>query len=232
MLRIEGGKVSSVASDGRTTLRRLGWSDSGRRALVVGNGGAAFLMDGNENLSRVLGAETHLRSVAWRPNHDTAIVTGNCFRDSIGGLTPSHNLFELNGDALTEVSDLEASRADLTAANWHPEGSSCLVVGFDQTWHNATMLSYSRGAIREVAWGAERLFPTACSWNPSGEFALVGTAPLASDEGSAGLYRFEPRSEAVTKVQDLNGLGVSCISWKDRDVALIACSRSIPAYSV
>jgi len=230
ILLIDGDAVTPVRSEGREGLRRLGWNHSGSRALIVGNSGAAYVMGSHQELVRVRGAETHLRSVAWHPKDDVAIVAGNCFRDSIGSLTPSPNLFELMGDTLNEVSDVEGSRADLTSASWRPDGSACLVAGFDQTWHTATLLSYSPAGLTDVKWGDGNLFPTACSWNPSGSYALIGTSPLTDQEGPASLYRHD-YGRGITKVADLEGFGVSCIAWKDEHMALVACSRHVRAFS-
>ena len=198
--------------------------------MVVGNGGIAFTMDTDERLTTVRGAETHLRSIAWHPSRDIALVAGNCFRDSIGGLTPSPNLFLLQGGALAEVSDLEASRDDLTCTAWHPDGSGCLISGFDQTWHTAALLSYSETGVVRLDWTPEKLFPTSCSWDPSGSFALIGTTPLTEDEGTAGLYRFDRKGRNVAKLADLEGYGASCIAWRENR-AIIACARTARAYS-
>lgn len=231
LLRIEDGRVTSLGSDSRTTFRRLGWSDDGRYALIVGNDGTAFIMTRTEKTSTVLGADTHLRSIAWRPKHDTAVVTGNCFRDSIGGLTPSPNIFELRGGVLHEVTDLEASRADLISSSWHPSGSSCLVTGFDQTWHTPVLMSYDSGALTDVPWKEEKVFPTACSWNPSGNYALIGSSRLTPSEGSASLYRYEPVHHTISRVDRMDDYGISCIAWRDEKSALIAGSRGTWAYS-
>ena len=230
LLRIEDDRVTPIEFDRSATLRRLAWNSTGERALAVGNGGVAFVMDRSERPTTALGAETHLRSVAWHPTRDTAIVTGNCFRDSIGGLTPSPNLFKLQGDLLAEISDLEASRDDLTCASWHPSGSDCLISGFDQTWHTAALVSYSEAGVARLEWGEERLFPTSCSWEPSGSFALIGTTPLTGDEGTAALYQFDRKERSVTKIADLEGRGASCIAWRG-ETALIACSSTTRAYS-
>jgi hypothetical protein len=230
VVRIEGGAVSKLRSEGRDNLRRLAWSIGGARALVVGNNGAAYILDPSDELSKVPGAETHLRSVAWYSDDDLALVTGNCFRDSIGSLSPSPNLFELKDDVLNEVTNFEESRADLTSSSWRPHGSDCLVAGFDQTWHTPVLFSYAPGRLTALEWVGENIFPTACSWNPTGTYALVGTSPLTGEEGPASLWRYE-FGGGVTKLADLQGFGVSCIAWKDEDLALIACSRSVRAYS-
>jgi WD40 repeat protein len=231
IFRVDSSGATPVQGGIQESLRRLGWNAPGNRALFVGNAGAAYLMDRDRNLVKVVGAETHLRSVAWHPKDDVAIVAGNCFRDSIGSLTPSPNLFEMKGSSLEEITDIEGSRADFTAASWRPDGSTCLIAGFDQTWHTSSLVSYSRGMLTDVKWGQENLFPTAISWNPSGSYALIGTSPLAPDEGTASLYRYQDGA-VVTKVTDLDGFGVSCIAWKDEGLALIACSRSVRAFSV
>jgi len=230
ILRIEGGVATVVRSDARESLRRIAWNHSGTRALIVGNGGAAYTLDSSGKVSKVHGAETHLRSVAWHPQADIALVTGNCFRDSVGSLSPSPNLFELSGDVLNAVSDFQDSRADLTSSSWNPDGSSCLVAGFDQTWHTPVLFSYSTGTLTNIEWPGENIFPTACSWNPSGSYALIGTSPLSETEGPASLYGYE-LGGGVAKLADLEGFGVSCIAWRDEKFALIPCSRSVRAYS-
>jgi WD40 repeat protein len=230
ILRVEGGSGKVIQSEARESLRRLAWNNTGGRALVVGNGGAAYTLSPGGELARASGAETNLRSIAWSPKEDAALVAGNCFRDSIGGLTPSPNLFELRGTTLNEISDLEGSRADLTSASWRPDGSTCLLAGFDQTWHTSTLISYSHGSLTEVKWGEEKLFPTACSWNPSGSYALIGTSLLTAEEGSASIYRYD-QDGSIRIVDELAGYGASCIAWNDERTALVTCSRHVRAFS-
>ena len=44
----------------------------------------------------------------------SALVCGNCFQDSVGGLTPSPNLyrFDKGGSSLVDLQTIEESRAD------------------------------------------------------------------------------------------------------------------------
>ena len=229
ILRLFGEKIERLDEGVRENLRRVAWEPSGTRSLFVGNNGAAY-MDGPSGFEVVHGADTHLRSIAWHPRGGQALVAGNCFRDSVGGLSPSPNLFRFRGGSLEDVSTLAESRADLVAASWKPDGSSCLLAGFDQTWHTPSLLSYSEEGLREIVWGNENIFPTACSWHPSGEYALVGTSAMTSEEGATALYRFDGKT--VTTTARLEGHGVSCIAWSKDGHALVVASRSIRAFSV
>src|SRR5208282_5705661 len=141
ILSMSGRVWKVVKEDIRENLRRVAWDPSGKRVLFAGNNGAAYIHDGLK-FEIVHGADTHLRSIAWHPRDGYALVAGNCFRDSVGGLSPSPNLFRLVGGSLQDVSTLAESRADLTAASWRPDGSSCLLTGFDQTWHTPALFSY------------------------------------------------------------------------------------------
>jgi WD40 repeat protein len=228
ILRAEGGKVERISEGVQENLRRVAWAPSGERLLFAGNDGAAYVLSGSK-FETLHGADTHLRSIAWHPTQGYALVAGNCFRDSVGGLSPSPNLFRFAGGALEDVSTLAESRADLLSASWKPDGSSCTLVGFDQTWHTQTMISFDGDSQKEVAWSSENIFPTACAWHPSGEYALIGTSPLTSDEGIAALYKYDGRS--VTRLSDLNGFGVACIAWSPNGEALILASRSLRAFS-
>lgn len=228
-LQIKADVVSDTGFQLRGNLRRLSWDSTGEELLIVGNEGMAQLVDPQAKSHRVFGADTHLRSVAWHPVRRSALVTGNCFRDGIGSLTPSPNLFELDGYSLREISTLEESNADLTSSSWSPDGSSCLLAGFEQTWHTPALFTYSQGRMHVVPWEGPALFPTACSWNPDGRYALVGTSAITADEGVASLYRYSEGS--VEKVEDLEGFGVSCIAWGEDGEALIACSRSTRAFN-
>lgn len=228
VVKVEGETATVLHLHIRETLRRLAWDPTGSRLLMVGNGGAAYVFRPDGSLRKLDGAETHLRSISWHPNSGRALVTGNCFRDSIGGLTPSPNLFEFHDDSLTEVSTLEESRSDLTSSSWRPDGSSCLLAGFDQTWHSPTLLEYSDGMAEGVPWKAENVLPTACSWRPDGSYALLGTSAMTSEEGPAALYRYD--GSGVTIVEDLDGFGVSSITWSG-DGALLACSRRNRAFT-
>lgn len=228
ILEVEGDVVRDSGVRARENLRRLAWSSAGDELLLVGNDGACYVFDG-EKLRRVTGAETHLRSIAWNPFRKMALVTGNCFTDGIGGLSPAPNLFELRGLTLKELATLEESRADLTSSSWHPDGEQCLIAGFDQTWHTPALFAYSGGEMQAFDWNEKELFPTACSWSPDGSFALIGTSAMTSDEGLSCLFRLE--GGRLTKVDDLDGFGVSSIAWADDGTALLACSRSNRAFT-
>jgi WD40 repeat protein len=229
VLRIEHDTVSAPNLKLRENLRRLAWDSTGEQLLVVGNGGSAYVLDARGAAKTVFGADTNLRSIAWHPSKKTALVTGNCFRDGIGSLTPSPNLFELEDHSLREVSTLAESSADLTASSWHPDGSSCLLAGFDQTWHTPALFTYSQGRMNVVEWNEPAVFPTACAWSPDGRTALVGTSPMTGDEGAASLYRYS--AGTLEKLAGLNGFGVSCIAWGTDGTALVACSRTNRAFT-
>jgi hypothetical protein len=228
VLKIAGGTASVVKQGVRENLRRVAWDPSGGRALFVGNNGAAYISAG-ASFETVHGADTHLRSIAWHPQDGYALVAGNCFRDSVGGLSPSPNLFRFEDGSLNDVSTLAESRADLVAASWKRDGSSCILAGFDQTWHTPSLASYDGEGLREIIWGSENIFPTACAWHPSGEYALIGTSAMTPDEGETALYKFDGKS--VTVLSKLDGLGVSCIAWSRDGVALVIASRSVRAFS-
>jgi WD40 repeat protein len=229
ILLLEKDTVAPIKQDVRENLRRVAWHPSHERVLFAGNNGAAYVLT-SSGFETVPGADTHLRSIAWHPQQDYALVAGNCFRDSVGGLSPSPNLFRFDGSSLSDVSSLAESRADLVSASWNPDGSSCLLAGFDQTWHTPALFSYNGEALSEKVWGSENIFPTACAWHPSGEYALIGTSAMTAEEGATALYKFDGRS--VVKVSDLGGRGVSCIAWSPEAIALIVSSRSIRAFSV
>ncbi len=227
-LRITGGTASVVKQDVRENLRRVAWDPAGGRVLFVGNNGEAHVLAGS-SFETVHGADTHLRSIAWHPSDGYALVAGNCFRDSVGGLSPSPNLFRFEESSLKDVSTLAESRADLVAASWKNDGSSCILAGYDQTWHTPSLAIYDGEALREIAWGNENIFPTACAWHPSGDYALIGTSAMTADEGETALYKFDGRS--VSLLLRLEGFGVSCIAWSRDGVALVVASRSIRAFS-
>ncbi len=227
-LSIQGGEVRQLEEHMRENLRRVAWDPSGNGALFVGNNGAAYFASPS-GLRTVHGADTNLRSIAWHSSRGFALVTGNCFRESLGGLSPSPNLFRFTGAELDHETTLAESRADIVASSWRPDRSSCLLAGFDQTWHNPLLFSYEDGQLKAISWEAKSVFPTACAWHPSGEYALIGTSTLTDEEGSATLYRFD--GKAVQKLSDLKGSGVSCIAWSPDAVALVIASRATRAYS-
>ena len=221
-------------NDVRENLRRVGWSRKGQTALIVGNEGAAYaLSDGG--LEKVRGADANLRSVAWHPKDDYALVCGNCFQDSVGGLTPSPNFFRFDEGArsLLELQSFAESRADLTSASWRPGGSSCLLVGFDQTWHTPAAFSCEGAHLRQLRWKREGVFPTSCAWHPSGKYALIGSCLMRAGEGDCSLYLYSDEVEnGVVKVSDLGWFGVSCIAWSPGGTrALIAGSTAVRAFS-
>jgi WD40 repeat protein len=227
-LRVEGGEAMPLEGRGTENLRRVAWDPSGSGALFVGNNGAAYVST-STGLLTVQGADTNLRSIAWHASDGYALVSGNSFRDSFGGLLPSPNLFRFKGGELGQGPALADTRADLVAASWKPDGSSCLLVGYEQTWHTPSLLSYDEKGLTPLPWEVKSVFPTACAWHPTGEYALLGTSAMTDDEGSAALYRFD--GKAVEKISTLEGSGVSCITWSKDGVALVVASRSARAYS-
>jgi WD40 repeat protein len=218
-----------IQTDVRGNLRRLGWSPRGDRVILVGNDGEAYSLE-EKRLEKVHGAETNLRSIAWHPGGDYALVAGNCFRSSVGSLTPSPNLFRYERGLFVELRDISESRADLTSSSWRPKSSQCLIVGYDQTWHTPTSNIYDEGAFRETPWSSDHLFPTSCAWHPSGEYALVGTGLMRAGEGDCSLYRYD--DEGIKKLLDLGQSGVSCIAWSGEGRAFILASTSVRAFSV
>ena len=70
----------------------------------------------------------------------------------------------------------------------------------------------------KITWGNENIFPTACAWHPSGDYALIGTSAMTGDEGETALYKFDGRS--MTVLAKLGGSGVSCIAWSHEGLAL------------
>ena len=227
ILRLSEAGAEPLDEGIHENLRRVAWEPSGKRALFVGNDGAAHLSS-EAGFHIVHGADTHLRTVAWHPSGGYALVGGNCFRDSVGGLSPSPNLFVYRGNDLEMISTTAESRADLIAASWDPDASSCLLVGFDQTWHTPAVFSYRDDALSQVVWGNENIFPTACAWHPSGEYALIGTSRMTPEEGATALYKFDGRT--FTKLEPLEGAGVSCIAWSKAGLALIISSPSMRAF--
>jgi WD40 repeat protein len=227
-LRVEGGEAMPPEERGSENLRRVAWDPSGSRALFVGNNGAAYLSTPT-GLRTVQGADTNLRSIAWHVSDRYALVSGNSFRDSFGGLLPSPNLFRFEGGELDQGPALPDVRADLVAASWKPDGSSCLLVGYEQTWHTPSLLSYNEKGLTQLPWEVKGVFPTACAWHPTGEYALMGTSAMTDEEGSAALYKFD--GKVVEKISTLEGSGVSCIAWSKDGVALVVASRSVRAYS-
>ena len=174
IVKISGDTTSVPDLKLRENLRRIAWDSTGEELLVVGNAGSADIIGAHGGASRVFGADTHLRSIAWHPSRKTALVTGNCFRDGIGSLTPSPNLFELEGHTLREVSTLGESSADLTASSWRPDGSSCLLAGFDQTWHTPALFTYSGGRMHVIDWTEPVLFPDSLRVEPRREVRAGG----------------------------------------------------------
>jgi len=220
--------VEVVQSEARENLRRLAWSPKGERVIFVGNYGGAYALDG-KRIERIRGAETNLRSIVWHPSGEYALVSGNCFQSSVGGLTPSPNLFRYEGGTLSELQGISESRADLTSSGWRPGRSQCLLVGYDQTWHTPTAFLYDEKGLRETPWSSDHIFPTSCAWHPSGDYALLGTSLMRADEGECSLYKYD--DSGIRKLFDLGNSGVSCIAWSPKGRAIILTSPSVRAFS-
>ncbi len=228
ILKVDG-RINPVRSESTANLRRVAWRPDGTSALLVGNKGTAYrFVDGA--LERIDGAENNLRSIAWHPRGKYAIVSGNCFRPSLAGLVPASNLYRYEGDtSLEPLQPLSESRADLISSAWRPDGSICFIVGLDSVLQTPTIISYDGEKILHFPWTEEGVCPTSFTWHPSGEYGLVGTGGLSSDDKDGRIYKFH--DGRLTQILNLDGLWISCIAWNADGRALIVTSRT-KAFSV
>ncbi len=230
ILKLDNGVVNPVHSESTVNLRRVAWKPDGTSALLVGNEGAAYrFVDGTSE--RIDGAGNNLRSISWHPGGKYAIVSGNCFRPSPAGLVPASNLYKYEeaNSSLEPLQTLSESRADLISSAWRPDGSICPVIGFDSVWHTPTILTYNGEKILHVPWTEERVCPTSFAWHPSGEYGLIGTGGLTSDDEDGRIYKFHEGK--FIQIRKLDRLWVSCIKWSGDGRALIITSRT-KAFSV
>jgi len=223
--------IRRLESATASNLRRVAWMPRGTGALIVGNEGAASFLAA-KGLKRVYGVGNNLRSIAWHPKEDYAVVVGNSVQATLAGLVPAPGFYRFESDnfSLTQIRQTSPETPkDLTCAEWKPDGSHCIIVGYDQSWHTPELYSFDGKSLTETDWKAENLLPTGFGWHPSGKYGLIVTGGLTGGETGVVLSYDGGTPSVIHRESRYN---MSCISWNPRgEYALILGSSRAHPYS-
>ncbi len=219
--------VKQVESITPSNLRKIAWKNDGSGALIVGNDGAAFFLAAR-GLRRVYGVANHLRSISWHPKDQYAVVVGNSVKSGLAGLVPAPGFyrFDTGSFSLTPLREISPETPkDLTSASWRPDGSQCIVVGYDQTWHTSELYTFDGKSVAVSDWKAENLLPTSFAWHPSGTYGLIVTGGWGG-EGMGTILKYDDGApKAVYKARRYL---MSCVAWNPRGnhALILGSSRS------
>jgi WD40 repeat protein len=234
VLTIQAEGFHRVDSGTNANLRRVAWKPHEDKALVVGNDGAAYILEAR-GLQKIHGADNNLRSIAWHPEEDYALIVGNAYRPSLAGLIPAATMYLFDGkkSTLTPVQPPTVNTIDLISAAWKPDGEYCIVVGYDVVWHSSTAFVYSKDGVRPLPWKEERVYPTGFDWRPQGDYGLIVTGGPSSSEGEGTVYRFaKDVRRGIHKLYTDKKWHISCVAWSpDGSIALILGSPHSRSFS-
>lgn len=155
LYRFDGARLERVDAPGTRLLRWVTWRPDGSEALLVGNGGAAFLWSGERYRPLAIDTRHNLRGAAWTADGALAVIVGN--RGAV---------FLTDGESIREVTSPTVE--NLRRAAWRPDGAWALVVG-----NAGTALRLGRDGRVEPIPGDRAHTLRALSWRPDGAYALV-----------------------------------------------------------
>jgi WD40 repeat protein len=219
LLLDEQGRFTKIYSPSSENLRGVAWNTTGDLALIAGNN-ATLIRYEDERLELVQGGRANLRDVSWRPGHDEALVTSNCFA---GEFIPSPNLFTYNAteNILTRVNE---SRADLIAVDWQPDGDGAIVVGYDVVWHTGVIAKFDGQQLTGMEFENKRVYPTSVSYHPSGDVAAIGTATSEPGMGTGKLLLWD--GKVVNEVYSNSRFFFSDVRWAPNGYRLAAIAST------
>jgi WD40 repeat protein len=223
--------LTRLESATSSNLRRVSWKPDGTGALIVGNEGAAYFL-ASIGLKRVYGVGNNLRSAAWHPKEDYCVVVGNSVKATLAGLVPAPGFYRFDTDSffLTQIRQTSPETPkDLSCASWKPDGSQCIIVGYDQTWRTSELYFFDGKSVTASDWKEENVLPTGFAWHPSGRYGLIVTGALDRGETGMVLGYDGPRPSVIHQEPDYS---ISCVTWNPRgDYALMLGSRGARSYS-
>jgi len=210
---------SRVQVLGAENLRAASWNPEGSMALIAGNGGR--LLAYKDKTTQVIeDGRANLRHIAWRPKTDLALVTSNCFAEEF---IPSPNLFSYDAET-QRFSTLNEGRADLIGADWKPDGSSAIVVGYDVIWHNGVISTFDGQNLSPIEFPNKRVYPVAVSWNPKKPVAAIATAVAQPGMGEGIVYLWDEKS--LRPIFRSNTFFFSAVTWNKEGTELVALGSS------
>jgi len=225
------GSVKKVETNTATNLRRVAWRRNGAGALIAGNDGEAYYLTA-AGAKRVYGARNHLRSISWHPNNDYAILVANSVTPSMAGLLPASAVYRFDTGTLSLAplwENLPETPKDLTCASWRPDGSECLILGYDQSWNTSELYTFDGKSLISRDWKVENMLPTCFDWHPSGRYGVIVTGNL-SRGGVGRLLKYGGGRPSIEHEE--MGYSCTCVAWNPRgNHALILGSGLSRAFS-
>ncbi len=221
VLLLEKGEVSSISVGIEANLRRVSWSPDGTVALIVGNDGTALSWDGT-SATEVGGASNNLRSISWNPNGEYALISGNYFAQA---MVPSPTLYRYNRRAVALEALRTTDKTDLIGLDWNPDGLQALAVGYEVVWQESRVFRWTNDELKLLSLQEPGLFPTAVTWHPAEDYALIGTgSPHFTRAGDLAVLKYVRESfQRIFSSEYRN----NCVAWRPGgESALIVGTRS------
>lgn len=225
-LVLYGPGFERLEAETDANLRRVAWSPSTEEALVVGNGGAAFLFDAKtKSFARLEGAANNLRGVCWVEGEEPLVV-GSAYSEMF---VPTPNVYRVRGRTLVAVAELP--RVDLLAAAWWAARKRFVAVGYDVVLHEPKI--YLMGEeVEEAGWGGEGVYLSAVAFHPSEDLGVVATSHPASKSGKHS-YAYLLKAGRAQRILEVVGYGFVCANWSpDGGRTLLLASQGAKTYNV
>lgn len=209
-------KIGSSTSE---NVRAVSWNSRGTIALIAGNQGTLFKYS-DKRVEAVGDCRANLRRISWKPHSDQALIASNCFGEEF---IPSPNLFSYEGET-DSVSSLNEGRADLIGLDWHPNGMSALVVGYDVVWHNGIISNYNGSAVTPIAFENRRVYLVAVAWDGLGGLAAIATATTQAGIGKGMIYLWD--GQQLKQIYDNSEFYFSAVAWDQNHTEFAALAST------
>jgi len=202
------------ALEAPTAARRLRWAawrPDGAAALLVGNGGQAFVFDGRAFAPLATGSAHNLRGVAWAPDGRRALLCGN------RGVVLLYD-----GQRVEQVRS--PTIENLRRVAWSPDGARALIVG-----NGGVVLRFDAATGRVLPLPGDRAHTLrSVAWRPDGRYALIGgnASPYAGYPRPHALYRCDGRyTQALMATDDADD--AIAIDWRPNSTPAEACVLAV-----
>lgn len=199
-------RFHNISTPTSENLRAVAWDPQGTIALIAGKQGI-LLKYSDKTVEPIGNCRANLRHISWRPRTDQALIVSNCFAEEF---IPSPNLFIYEAGT-DNVTSLNEGRADLIGVDWHPNGRSALLVGYDVVWHNGVISNYDSSALSPIEFEDRRVYPVTVAWNSDGDLAAIATATAQPGIGQGMIYLWDGRR--LKQIYDNSVFFFSAVSW-------------------
>lgn len=199
-------RAEGVVSSQIENLRSVAWNVTGTMALIGGNAGS-LLKYSNNSLMNLGVARANLRRISWHPRKNYALITSNCFAEEF---LPSPSLYQYD-DASGELTPAYDGRVDLIGVDWHPNGATALVVGYDVVWHSGFIGQFDGQTLTPIEFKNKQVYPVAVSWNHSGDLAAICTSAPQPGMGKGSLLMWDGKK--LCTIFESDEIFFGAVSW-------------------